>query len=311
MKVSKKILIALGIGVGVFALFQFSNPTPEKKEAKNVNTANVNTATEVNSEKVSTKPKDTLANLLEGKYLYNNTENSGLGEVFCFTKDEIVVIYTYEASVHSVKSISSDTDNATFELESSELGSPENIIPSTLKVTKIKDSSVSLEWSSGETPMRISKEMKILSAEECVSSIVKAHPDFPYDQNWDDLGLTKEMFNKALDRIQSAGNSTKNIDSNNNNNNDTSKSTSSNDSTSENHLTSDKISESEAISICDQKVRAIGWHDDSYGSSFSQGITREKYYHIMYDNGESFAVNMYTGEVHHVTPAGDGLSSAL
>lgn len=380
MRIKKEILIILGVGIGIFALSQFSKPVPKTKEVgKN------ETAVEVDSEETSSKPKETLANLLYGKYLYNDIENRGIGEIFCFTKEEIVVLYTYEAGVHKVKSTSSDANSAIFELESSEHGSPENILSSRLKVVKTNDTSVSLEWSSSETSTRTSKKMKILNAEECVRAIAKAHPDYKHDQNWDELGLTKELFTKVFGAGKTNNSSTEgnispeealqlcknklagvvNADYLNIANNtpglpssvkhngvnyiyvyytidgiaadfrycvrdtdgsiffedaanpgkfvdiDTYISRETDTSTSTNNSTSNKISENEAISICDKKLRDIGNYNESSGLGIILGILYDKFYHIMYEDGESYLVNMYTGEVHYLAPAGDGYSDAL
>ena len=393
----KGILIALGVVVVIVGCTLVLRPTSKTKEISKDEVVK-----EVDNDKVTKNKEETLAKLLEGKYLYDDSGDSEIGTVFCFNKNEVIALYTYEADVNKIKKTSSDANKALFELESNEHGSPEIIIKSKLKIEKTSDTSVTLSWSSNDAPARLSKSLKILTAEECVKAIAKAHPDYVHDQNWDELGLTKELFAKVFGSVQTNSNSdansmspekalqlcknklsgflnpehltlSKNIpglpsagkyngaryiyvyymidgiagdyrycvkesdgsiyyeDSANmgklididtyiaNNtseskSNDANKSTSNNDSSSEEKEAKSertKISESEALSLCEQKVKDIGWYSDDYGDSYINGVIYDDYYHVQYMGGEGFAVNMFTGEVHYAAPAGDGLSGPL
>lgn len=195
----KGILIALGVVVVIVGCTLVLRPISKtKKITKDEGVKEVDTG------EVTKNKEETLAKLLEGKYLYDDSVDSEIGTVFCFNKDKVVALYPYEADVNKIKKTSTDTNTALFELESNEHGSPEIIIKSKLKIEKTNDTSVTLSESSNDAPTRLSKSLNILTTEESEKAIAKVNPDYVQDQNLDDLGLTKELFTKTFGSVQTS-----------------------------------------------------------------------------------------------------------
>ena len=119
--------------------------------------------------------------------------------------------------------------------------------------------------------------LKLLTAEECVQSIVSSYPSYKHDRNWEEFGLTQELFNQAYDEIQ------------------------------EEEL-SKQITEEEALELCKEKVKDV-WDADSLTlGTDDSGLDKvielngHKYYGIYYINDGMagdfrFCVNASTGEV--------------
>ena len=378
----KGILIALGVVAVIVGFTLVLRPISKTKKITKDEVVK-----EVNTGEVTKNKEETLAKLLEGKYLYDDSVDSEIGTVFCFNKDEVVALYPSEEDVNKIKKTSSDTNTALFELESNEHGSPEIIIKSKLKIEKINDTSETLVGSSDDAPTTLSKSLKIPTTEESVKDIAKVHPDYVHDQNRDDLGLTKELFTKTFGSVQTSTSSDENtissekalqlckdklsgfinadyltlgkntsgmpsgckyngvryiyvyymidgiaadyrycvkesdgsiyyedsanigklidIDTHIAN----SKSISDSDPTiKENEDTTEKnkISESEAIALCDKRLKELNFREfESPGSVIN--TLEGDYYQIVYDGGDAFAVHMYTGEVFY--SGRDGVSN--
>lgn len=195
----KGILIALGVVVLIVGCTLVLRPISKTKKISKDEVVK-----EVDTGEITKNKEETLAKLLEGKYLYDDSVDSEIGTVFCFNKDEVVALYPYEADVNKIKKTSTDTNTALFELESNEHGSPEIIIKSKLKIEKTNDTSVTLSESSNDAPTRLSKSLNILTTEESEKAIAKVNPDYVQDQNLDDLGLTKELFTKTFGSVQTS-----------------------------------------------------------------------------------------------------------
>lgn len=375
----KGILIALGVVVVIVGCTLVLRPISKTKKITKDEVAK-----EVDTGEVTKNKEETLAKLLEGKYLYDDSE---IGTVFCFNKDKVVALYPYEADVNKIKKTSTDTNTALFELESNEHGSPEIIIKSKFKIEKTNDTSVTLSESSNDAPTRLSKSLNILTTEETEKAIAKVNPDYVQDQNLDDLGLTKELFTKTFGSVQTSTSYDENtissekalqlckdklsgfinadyltlgkntpgmpsggkyngvryiyvyymidgiaadyrycvkesdgsiyyedsanigklidIDTHIANN----KSISGSEFTiKENEDTTEKkkISESEAIVLCDKRLKELNFREfESPGSVIN--TLEGDYYQIVYDGGDAFAVQMYTGEVFY--SGRDGISN--
>ncbi len=367
----KGILIALGVVVVIVGCTLVLRPISKTKKISKDEVVK-----EVNTGEVTKNKEETLAKLLEGKYLYDDSVDSKIGTVSCFNKDEVVALYPYEADVNKIKKTSTDINTALFELESNEHGSPEIIIKSKLKIEKINDA-----------PTRLSKSLKILTTEESVKAIAKVNPDYVQDQNLDDLGLKKELFTKTFRSVQTSTSSDENtislekalqlckdklsgfinadyltlgkntpdmpsggkyngvryiyvyymidgiaadyrycikesdgsiyyedsanigklidIDThiaNNKSISDSEPKIKENEDTTERK----KISESEAIALCDKRLKELNFREfESPGSVIN--TLEGDYYQIVYDGGDAFAVHMYTGEVFY--SGRDGISN--
>lgn len=378
----KGILIALGVVVIIVGCTLVLKPISKTKKISKDDVVK-----EVNTGEVTKNKEETLAKLLEGKYLYDDSGDSKIGTVSCFNKDEVVALYPYEADVNKIKKTSTDINTALFELESNEHGSPEIIIKSKFKIEKTNDTSVTLVESSNVEPTGLSKSLNILTTEESEKAIAKVNPDYVQDQNGDDLGLTKELFTKTFGSVQTSTSSDENtissekalqlckdklsefinadyltlgkntpgmpsggkyngvryiyvyymidgiaadyrycvkesdgsiyyedsanigklidIDTHITNN----KSISGSESTiKENEDTTErkKISESEAIVLCDKRLKELNFREfESPGSVIN--TLEGDYYQIVYDGGDAFAVHMYTGEVFY--SGRDGISN--
>lgn len=368
----KGILIALGVVVVIVGCTLVLRPISKTKKITKDEVVK-----EVDTGEVTKNKEETLAKLLEGKYLYDDSVDSEIGTVFCFNKDEVVALYPYEEDVNKIKKTSADTNTALFELESNEHGSPEILIKSKLKIEKTNDTYVNLSESSNDAPTRLSKSLKILTTEENVKAIAKVHPDYAHDQNLDDLGLTKELFTKTFGSVQTSTSSDENTTSsekslqlcknklsgsinadyltlgkntpgmpsggkyngvryiyvyymidgiaadyrycvkesdgsiyyedsanigklididthiaNNKSISDSEPTIKENEDTTEKN----KISESEAIALCDKRLKELNVREfESPGSVIN--TLEGDYYQIVYDGGDAFAVHMYTGEV--------------
>lgn len=378
----KGILIALGVVAVIVGFTLVLRPISKTKKITKDEVVK-----EVETGEVTKNKEETLAKLLEGKYLYDDSVDSEIGTVFCFNKDEVVALYPYEEDVNKIKKTSTDTNTALFELESNEHGSPEIIIKSKLKIEKTNDTSETLVGSSNDAPTRLSKSLNILTTEESEKDIAKVHPDYVHDKSRDDLGLTKELFTKTFGSVQTSTSSDENtissekalqlckdklsgfinadyltlgkntpgmpsgckyngvryiyvyymidgiaadyrycvkesdgsiyyedsanigklidIDTHIAN----SKSISDSEPTiKENKDTTEKnkISESEAIALCDKRLKELNFREfESPGSVIN--TLEGDYYQIVYDGGDAFAVHMYTGEVFY--SGRDGVSN--
>lgn len=374
----KGILIALGVVAVIVGCTLVLRPISKTKKISKDEVVK-----EVNTGEVTKNKEETLAKLLEGKYLYDDSVDSKIGTVFCFNKDEVVALYPYEADVNKIKKTSTDKNTALFELESNEHGSPEIIIRSKFKIEKANDTSVTLVGSSNDAPTRLSKSLNIPTTEERE----KAIPDYVQDQNLDDLGLKKELFTKTSRSVQNSTSSDENtissekalqlckdklsgfinvdyltlgkntpdmpsggkynggryiyvyymidgiaadyrycvkesdgsiyyedsanigklidIDThiaNNKSISDSEPTIKENEDTTEKN----KISESEAIALCDKRLKELNFRDfESPGSVIN--TLEGDYYQIVYDGGDAFAVQMYTGEVFY--SGRDGISN--
>ncbi|MFR3499189.1 MAG: hypothetical protein ACLTT7_09245 [Paraclostridium bifermentans] len=201
----KGILIALGVVAVIVGFTLVLRPISKTKKITKDEVVK-----EVETGEVTKNKEETLAKLLEGKYLYDDSVDSEIGTVFCFNKDEVVALYPYEEDVNKIKKTSTDTNTALFELESNEHGSPEIIIKYKFKIEKTNNTSVTLSESSNDAPTRLSKSLNILTTEESEKAIAKVHPDYVHDQNRDDLGLTKELFTKTFGSVQTSTSSDEN-----------------------------------------------------------------------------------------------------
>ena len=201
----KGILIALGVVAVIVGFTLVLRPISKTKKITKDEVVK-----EVETGEVTKNKEETLAKLLEGKYLYDDSVDSEIGTVFCFNKDEVVALYPYEEDVNKIKKTSTDTNTALFELESNEHGSPEIIIKYKFKIEKTNNTSETLVGSSNDAPTRLSKSLNILTTEESEKDIAKVHPDYVHDQNRDDLGLTKELFTKTFGSVQTSTSSDEN-----------------------------------------------------------------------------------------------------
>ncbi|TQO56305.1 hypothetical protein [Paraclostridium bifermentans] len=378
----KGILIALGVVAVIVGCTLVLRPISKTKKITKDEVVK-----EVDTGEVTKNKEETLAKLLEGKYLYDDSVDSEIGTVFCFNKDEVVALYPYEADLNKIKKTSTDTNTALFELESNEHGSPEIMIKSKLKIEKTNDTSETLVGSSNDASTRLSKSLKILTTEEGEKAIAKVHPDYVHDQNRDDLGLTKELFSKTFGSVQTSTSSDENtissekalqlcknklsgfinadyltlgkntpgmpsggkyngvryiyvyymidgiaadyrycvkesdgsiyyedsanigklidIDThiaNNKSISDSKPTIKANEDTTERK----KISESEAIALCDKRLKELNFREfESPGSVIN--TLEGDYYQIVYDGDDAFAVHMYTGVVFYSRR--DGISN--
>lgn len=201
----KGILIALGVVAVIVGCTLVLRPISKTKKITKDEVVK-----EVDTGEVTKNKEETLAKLLEGKYLYDDSVDSEIGTVFCFNKDEVVSLYPYEADLNKIKKTSTDTNTALFELESNEHGSPEIMIKSKLKIEKTNDTSETLVGSSNDAPTTLPKSLKITTTEESVKDIAKVHPDYVHDQIRDDLGLTKELSTKTFGSVQTSTSSDEN-----------------------------------------------------------------------------------------------------
>ncbi|MFL1470943.1 hypothetical protein [Paraclostridium bifermentans] len=378
----KGILIALGVVAVIVGCTLVLKPISKTKKISKEDVVK-----EVNTGEVTKNKEETLAKLLEGKYLYDDSVDSKIGTVFCFNKDEVVALYPHEEDVNKIKKTSIDTNTALFELESNEHGSPEIIIKSKFKIEKTNDTSVTLVESSNVEPTGLSKSLNILTTEESEKAIAKVNPDYVQDKNLDDLGLKKELFTKTFGSVQTSTSSDENtissekalqlckdklsgfinadyltlgkntpgmpsggkyngvryiyvyymidgiaadyrycvkesdgsiyyedsanigklidIDThiaNNKSISDSKPTIKANEDTTERK----KISESEAIALCDKRLKELNFREfESPGSVIN--TLEGDYYQIVYDGDDAFAVHMYTGVVFYSRR--DGISN--
>ncbi|MDO7204629.1 hypothetical protein Q5M85_11120 [Paraclostridium bifermentans] len=94
----KGILIALGVVAVIVGCTLVLRPISKTKKISKDEVVK-----EVNTGEVTKNKEETLAKLLEGKYLYDDSGDSKIGTVSCFNEDEVVALYPYEANVNKIK----------------------------------------------------------------------------------------------------------------------------------------------------------------------------------------------------------------
>lgn len=220
------------------------------------------------------KPK--VEETLNGKYIHMIENQNDTGTIYYFKNNEIILLYGYHADSYKIEDRKSD-DNLTYNLSSKEFGNPDNVINSFLNLSQNEDETLNMKWDCEDGNSFEKNNIKIMTAEECVQSIVSSYPSYKHDRNWEEFGLTEKLFNQAYGKVQ------------------------------EEEL-SKQITEEEALALCKEKVKDV-WDADSLTlGTDDAGFDRiielngRKYYGIYYINDGMagdfrFCVNASTGEV--------------
>ena len=222
------------------------------------------------------KKGDKLEETLNGKYIHMIENQNDTGTIYYFKNNEIILLYGYHADSYKIEDRKSD-NNLIYNLSSKEFGNPNNTINSFLHLSQNEDETLNMMWNCENGNCFEKNNLKLLTAEECVQSIVSSYPSYKHDRNWEEFGLTQELFNQAYDEIQ------------------------------EEEL-SKQITEEEALELCKEKVKDV-WDADSLTlGTDDSGLDKvielngHKYYGIYYINDGMagdfrFCVNASTGEV--------------
>lgn len=222
------------------------------------------------------KKGDKLEENLNEKYIHIVENQNDTGTIYYFKNNEIILLYGYHADSYKIEDRKSD-NNLIYNLSSKEFGNPNNTINSFLHLSQNEDETLNMMWNCENGNSFEKNNLKLLTAEECVQSIVSSYPSYKHDRNWEEFGLTQELFNQAYDEIQ------------------------------EDEL-SKQITEEEALELCKEKVKDV-WDADSLTlGTDDSGLDKvielngHKYYGIYYINdgvaGDfRFCVNASTGEV--------------
>lgn len=222
------------------------------------------------------KNGDKLEENLNEKYIHIVENQNDTGTIYYFKNNEIILLYGYHADSYKIEDRKSD-NNLIYNLSSKEFGNPNNTINSFLHLSQNEDETLNMMWNCENGNCFEKNNLKLLTAEECVQSIVSSYPSYKHDRNWEEFGLTQELFNQAYDEIQ------------------------------EEEL-SKQITEEEALELCKEKVKDV-WDADSLTlGTDDSGLDKvielngHKYYGIYYINDGMagdfrFCVNASTGEV--------------
>ena len=222
------------------------------------------------------KKGDKLEENLNEKYIHIVEKQNDTGTIYYFKNNEIILLYGYHADSYKIEDRKSD-NNLIYNLSSKEFGNPNNTINSFLHLSQNEDETLNMMWNCENGNCFEKNNLKLLTAEECVQSIVSSYPSYKHDRNWEEFGLTQELFNQAYDEIQ------------------------------EEEL-SKQITEEEALELCKEKVKDV-WDADSLTlGTDDSGLDKvielngHKYYGIYYINDGMagdfrFCVNASTGEV--------------
>ncbi|MCC3669349.1 MULTISPECIES: hypothetical protein [Terrisporobacter] len=222
------------------------------------------------------KKGDKLEENLNEKYIHIVENQNDTGTIYYFKNNEIILLYGYHADSYKIEDRKSD-NNLIYNLSSKEFGNPNNTINSFLHLSQNEDETLNMMWNCENGNCFEKNNLKLLTAEECVQSIVSSYPSYKHDRNWEEFGLTQELFNQAYDEIQ------------------------------EEEL-SKQITEEEALELCKEKVKDV-WDADSLTlGTDDSGLDKvielngHKYYGIYYINDGMagdfrFCVNASTGEV--------------
>lgn len=238
--------------------------------------------------------EENLKDQLKGKYIYKKTEYEP-GDILYFKDDkEIISIYSYHADIYNIKDISSTSDKITYKLETSPLGEDDNIVNCTLNIEKdTEEDTVSMTWiyedgSSSES------NLKIYNATQCVEAIYKDYPNYKHDKDWNNLGLTTEIFNQVYSSIKKDNTSVNNTDA----------------SKSDKNRPKDinKLSDEKALQICKSKLKGIidlnylHLGDNKYGMDKIVNYNNINYYCVYIEDEECtadyrFCINENDGSV--------------
>lgn len=236
-----------------------------------------------------------IRNLVKDKYVHITDGEDEPGLIYCFMEDKIVYLYGYHGDEYTMTETSEEDGKAVYKLETKEFGEPENIIKCTLTITKNDDGTINLLWLyENDNSTFEEKNLKLLDAKECVQSIEAKYPSYVHDKNWDDLGLTSNLFEKVDESKDK----------------DTSKDTSSDKGTSTDKATSTaKITASQALKICKEKLNGIWSSKNLILGTNKSGLDKiikingKEYYCVYFQDEECtgdfrFCINSSTGEVY-------------
>lgn len=215
--------------------------------------------------------------ILKGKYIHIVENQNDTGTIYYFKDNEIVLIYGYHADAHEIVEKNSSDSNTIYKLKTTELGNPNNVIRFTLDISKNEDNTLNIKWSYEDGSVYEENNLKLMNAKECVESIIESYPTYKHDRDWDDFGLTSELFDEVYKEV------------------------SKNEST-------NQISEEEALQICKDKIKGT-WNTDNlfigdgeFGLDKIININNRQYYEVYYKDEDivgdfRFCVSISTGEV--------------
>ena len=222
------------------------------------------------------KGGEKLEKNLNGKYIHIVEDQDDTGSIYYFRGNEIVLLFGYHADVYKIENKKLD-DNITYNLSTKEFGNPDNTINSVLNLSQNEDKTINMKWEYEDGNSFENNNLKILTAKECVQSIISSYPSYEHDRNWDDFGLTSQLFDQVYNEIYK-------------------------------EELSSQITEEKALELCKEKVKHI-WGadylslgDNEFGLDKVIELNGRKYYGIYYiDDGVPgdfrFCVNISTGEV--------------
>ncbi|RDY29407.1 hypothetical protein CHL78_001530 [Romboutsia weinsteinii] len=241
--------------------------------------------------------KEKLTDMLKGKYIFGKTDYEP-GEILYFKDDkEIISLYSYHIEISNVKEVISDKDSATYKLETTGSEDSKETTNCTLTISKESEDTISMTWIyDDEDNNGNASDVKILDAKECVESIYKAYPNYNHDKDWNNIGLTDEIFKEVNSSLNE---NNKQVNSSKENSNKTPNKESNN---------KDKISESKALEICKSKLKGVLGTDflilgdGQYGMVKTVTYSGVNYYCIYLQSEECiadyrFCVNTNSGEV--------------
>ncbi len=235
-----------------------------------------------NGEKVSQEVKG-VEEILNGKYVHIVEDQNDTGSIYYFKDDEIALIYGYHIDIYEILERNSSDKSITYKLRTTEFGSSDNIINSTLNISKNEDDTINMKWEYEDGSVYEENNLKLMNARESVKSIISSYPTYRHDRSWDDFGLTSQLFDEVYKEL-----SKKELDK--------------------------QISEEEALQICKDSIKGT-WNTDNlfigngeFGLDKIININGRQYYGVYYQDEDvvgdfRFCVNISTGEVFYQSTA--------
>lgn len=185
-----KKLISLILTISTFLLLVGCSKE-EKKEISNA---------EIPKAEQTVQKGRILQQVLNKKYVHIVDDLNDTGSIYYFKDSEVVLLYGYHADIYKIKSKEFD-DGITYNLTTTEFGEPGSIINCVLNITQNEDKTINMRWEFDDYDPFEDTNLEILTAKECVKSILLSNPSYEHDRDWNDVGLTDQLFNNVSHEI--------------------------------------------------------------------------------------------------------------
>ena len=268
-----KKLASLGLSIAAFMMLVGCSKEPQKVEQP-PNSEVVQE--EIVKEEVVVKKGEKLEKDLNGKYVHISDDLNDSGSIYYFRENELILLYGFHLETYNIENKILN-DNITYDLSTIDFYEPDSILNYTLTISENNDKTINMNWVVPGGESFIDADLKLLTAKECVESVLSSNPSYIHDRDWEEFGLTYELFYQVSNEM------------------------SLNEVSDE---VSNEITEEKALELCKEKVGSdyLTLGSDEYGMDKIVDINGDKYYGIYYVNdgivGDyRYCVSISTGEV--------------